>query len=39
LNGAFTIVSGCVPMSKRPTIIGIVMGGKWSPFVTLLFPY
>ncbi|KAE8406865.1 major facilitator superfamily domain-containing protein [Aspergillus pseudonomiae] len=26
LNGAFTIVSGCVPMSRRPTIIGLVMG-------------
>ncbi|KAE8420989.1 major facilitator superfamily domain-containing protein [Aspergillus pseudocaelatus] len=26
LNGAFTIVSGCVPMSKRPTMIGLVMG-------------
>lgn len=30
LNGAFTIISGCVPMSRRPTIIGIVMGSKSS---------
>ncbi|CAI7676372.1 unnamed protein product [Penicillium discolor] len=28
LNGAFTIVSGCVPMSRRPTMIGLVMGGN-----------
>ena len=25
-NGAFTIIAGCVPMPKRPTLIGIVMG-------------
>lgn len=39
LNGAFTIVSGCVPMSRRPTMIGLVMGGKHSPILGLLFPY
>ncbi|KAE8153599.1 major facilitator superfamily domain-containing protein [Aspergillus avenaceus] len=26
LSGAFTIVSGCVPISRRPTLIGMVMG-------------
>ncbi|KGO59266.1 Major facilitator superfamily domain, general substrate transporter [Penicillium expansum] len=26
LNGAFTIISGCVPMSRRPTMLGLVMG-------------
>ena len=25
-NGAFTIIAGCVPMPKRPALIGIVMG-------------
>lgn len=39
LNGAFTIVSGCVPMSRRPTKIGLVMGGKLSPVLAFLFPY
>ncbi|KAL9094341.1 MAG: hypothetical protein Q9165_003482 [Trypethelium subeluteriae] len=26
LNGAFTIIAGCVPMPKRPTLIGFVTG-------------
>ncbi|KGO65250.1 Major facilitator superfamily domain, general substrate transporter [Penicillium italicum] len=26
LNGAFTIIAGCVPMSRRPTMLGLVMG-------------
>ncbi|KAI9740060.1 MAG: hypothetical protein M1818_004811 [Claussenomyces sp. TS43310] len=26
LNGAFTIIADCVPMAKRPTIIGFVTG-------------
>ena len=26
LNGAFTIIAGCVPMPKRPMLIGIVQG-------------
>lgn len=27
LNGAFTIIAGCVPMHKRPALIGFVSGG------------
>ncbi|KAJ5378910.1 major facilitator superfamily-domain-containing protein [Penicillium cosmopolitanum] len=26
LNGAFTIIAACVPLSRRPTFIGLVMG-------------
>ncbi|KAL9107000.1 MAG: hypothetical protein Q9227_008036 [Pyrenula ochraceoflavens] len=26
LNGTFTIIAGCVPMAKRPTLTGLVMG-------------
>ncbi|KAK9314833.1 hypothetical protein V1524DRAFT_415869 [Lipomyces starkeyi] len=26
LNGAFTIIAGCVPMAKGPTLLGFVMG-------------
>ncbi|KAI0376197.1 putative MFS multidrug transporter [Hypomontagnella monticulosa] len=26
LNGTFTIIAGCVPMAKRPSLIGFVMG-------------
>ncbi|KAL4787634.1 major facilitator superfamily domain-containing protein [Aspergillus varians] len=26
LNGAYTIISGCVPMSRRPTLLGLVLG-------------
>ncbi|KAJ5680303.1 hypothetical protein N7536_011442 [Penicillium majusculum] len=41
LNGAFTIVSGCVPMSRRPTMIGLVglvagplVGGALTEYTT-----
>ncbi|KAJ5591582.1 MFS multidrug transporter [Penicillium hispanicum] len=26
INGAFTIIAGCVPMERRPSMLGIVMG-------------
>lgn len=29
MNGAFTIIAACVPMSKRPALTGIVMGSMF----------
>lgn len=26
-NGALTILAGCVPMAKRPALMGVIIGG------------